>query len=131
MKSLEDIINEEVGIALDYLTEFQNSTASDADKKKYQAIEEALAGIDLLYCELQGDVEEDADDIRELIEPFLSKTQLDMGLVETVGVLCSELALYMRVFGILNETEWEGKERMQKALDQADAEIKQKEDDNA
>lgn len=131
-KSLEQDVLHEVAIALAYLTEFQNSTASDEDKKKYQAIEQAFAGVDLLYCELRGDVEEDAASIYELAEPFITKEQCDGNIVKIVENLCDILAIYKRTLDILDETEWKEQHRIHKAWNQAIAEIeKQKEDEDA
>ena len=123
----------EVGIALDYLTEFQNGTASDEDKKKYQAIEEAIAGMDFLYCELQGDVDEDDINIRELAEPYVTEEQCEGNIVEIVETLCDELAVYKRAIEVLeNIPDWDGNWVVQKSIDQARIEIeKQKEDENA
>ena len=124
------LLTKKLKLHFDYLNEFCLNSVSDEDKKKFDAIEEAIAEMDLLYCELQGDVEEDADDIRAPVEPYIPEDKLDEHITELVEIVCDGLSVYKRAFEILeNMPEWDENWMLQKALEQADAEIKQQKED--
>ena len=131
-KSLEQDVLHAVAIALGYLDEFKKNTVSDEDKKKYDEIEEAIAGMDLLYCELQGDVEEDADDIRELVTTYLDEESFTGNSVEIAKALCIGFVTYERAIAIFKSIS-NGDEQftLKTALEQAYKEIQQKDDEDA